>query len=128
MNQRKIQEPVMRRVLEKQGHICLYCLLPFGTVTSRGTHTLVGDPWIAYTTGQTSGEESNTVAACQICNAFKADHAFDSVEAARRYILARRVSRHVVVYWIPSVSVTEHPQAWAREYALYLSETLQDRP
>lgn len=117
---RMIPRGLLDRVVAKQQHLCFYCLLPFGTVTNKGTQNLVGDHWIPYVVGG-NDQEDNVVAACHICNAYKYDHIFDNIEDARRYILKRRNDKRISVWWVPDVAVTEDPMRWARGYAAFLT-------
>lgn len=117
---RKIPQRVMDRVVAKQEHLCLYCLLPFGTATTKGIQTLVGDHWIPYSAVPDSSE-GNAIASCQFCNAYKSDHLFDDIESARRYILSRRSSQRIGILWIPSTALTDDPMCWTRDYADFLS-------
>ena len=116
---------VIERATEKQGHVCLYCQLPFGTVVSTRTgdktQTPVADHYVPVAWYNMRSED-NIVAACQICNTLKADILFESVQEAWRYIAQKRVAKRIHVVFLPTVSLTEDAASWANEYSHWLSE------
>lgn len=118
---RSMSRTILDRLVEMQEHLCFYCLLPFGTVTSKGTQNPVADHFIPWAAGGTS-DINNGVASCMTCNSIKSGHIFTDPESARRYIVQRRLSKRIEVYWVPDVPITQDAEAWAKDYGRYLSE------
>lgn len=124
MVNRSVSQKVLNRLVETQGHICIYCLLPFGTVVDKGAsieiQTPVGDHFEPFV-NNTDSSETNAVASCQLCNSIKNSLHFSEVEECRRFVLARRNEKKYRVEFIPSVPITQDGVAWGREYSAYLS-------
>ena len=124
VGKRSISRVVLAHAVAAQGHVCIYCGLPFGSVvTSRSGTTIlnaVADHFIPWSMGG-SGYADNCVACCQKCNGSKRDLLFDSLEEARRHIHTCN-RKHFSIDFIPSTANTEDPIVWAREYSQYLTE------
>lgn len=100
------------RLVEAQGGLCLYCLLPFGsevrwkhrrrTLRAEIDH-LVPVAW------KDDNRTSNLAAACQVCNSVKADGMYDTIEAARDAI-AQRTTALVVLSADGAVPIRRKPQ------------------
>lgn len=82
-----------RQALAEQGHLCFWCLQPFGQLEWRKRRLVVLRPvWdhlSPYVYSQ-DNHDDNFVASCQVCNGIKHAKMFDSVEACRAYIRVRR--------------------------------------
>lgn len=80
-------------ILQKQEYRCFYCDGQFGSRIWRWTRIvrvkLVWDHVNPYVFSL-DNRDQNFVAACQTCNGIKRDYVFDSYEAAKTFILARR--------------------------------------
>lgn len=83
----------VRRALERQGNVCLYCQIPIGTEILRRSRVIklrrnfdhfVPHAYVA------RNPDSNFVIACHICNLVKRGNMFTTVEEARKYVLTRR--------------------------------------
>lgn len=124
MTNRIITRAILDRAIERQGHLCFYCQLPFGTVarTKRGnvTQNAVGDHWIPWAFSGNSSEP-NAVAACDICNSYKSSDIYESPERATIEIIAARNRSGVRIDWIPETPVTLDGNQWAIEYGQYLT-------
>lgn len=111
------------RQVEAQGHLCAYCLLPFGTITRHRGHNVTqkphGDHFVPHSYGQTT-RLANLVAACQVCNWIKSDRMFEDLNEAQRWILRARESRTYRVVFVPRTPITVDSWAWAAEYARFL--------
>lgn len=124
MDRRRNYTPqAIYRQVEAQGHVCAYCLLPFGTrVRHHGrSHTQLprGDHFVPYAlAGRT--REVNLVAACQACNGIKSDKVFEDINHAQRMILEWREARHYLVEFVPTVPTTLDEWGWAQEFARHL--------
>lgn len=123
MGKRTYTSAAIDRQVERQGHHCPYCTLPFGTVIAyRGetVQTPVGDHFAPYSWhGET--RDDNLIASCQVCNSLKSARLFASVEHARRVLLVERMNRHIDTLFLPTTPITQDAEAWSREYARYLS-------
>lgn len=94
-----MSEPVFQRkgpsvagrksILAKQGNCCLYCERPFGSsVFYKGKPrkvVLVWDHLVPFAYAA-DNKDSNFVAACSLCNGFKSDKVFQTLEEARVYV------------------------------------------
>lgn len=113
---------IYRRV-ERQGHRCVYCLLPYGTVVRRHgkevTQKPRGDHFVPWAWNEVT-DETNLVAACQICNGIKSSNLFETVDECRRFVMGERWRREYRVLFIPTHPLTESPWAWASEYARWM--------
>jgi hypothetical protein len=81
------------RILTEQNARCIYCGLPLlYAIRKKGkiiiTH-LEWDHFIPYAYNY----NSQFVCACNVCNRIKHDKIFDSIEDARKFILARRKAK-----------------------------------
>lgn len=125
MSNRNISRNILERAIERQGHLCFYCQLPFGTIarTKRGnvTQNAVADHWIPWAYDANSSE-TNSVASCQICNAYKSSEIYQFPERATIEIVEARNRARVFVEWIPDTPVSLDGAQWAREYAAFLAE------
>ena len=80
-----------KKQLELQDYRCLYCRQAFGSIVYRATKKnyvrlqVNWDHRIPFAYGQDNGEE-NVVAACHVCNGWKADLIFMSLEQVRTYV------------------------------------------
>jgi len=111
--------------VEVQGHVCLYCGLPFGTIVEyRGetTQTPVGDHFIPWSLSSDTSSD-NLVVCCQVCNTLKSDTVFRSVEEATRNLLVERMKRGVRTLFIPQNALTFDPEGWNREAMGYFSSS-----
>ena len=91
-------------ILTVQGDVCLYCEIPIGTTiwrryrASRRYRSLTvvlrrnWDHFVPYAFLE-QNPNTNWVLACHVCNAIKTSKMFDTVESARRVILAARESK-----------------------------------
>ncbi len=93
------KRPSKRRqseMLELQKNKCLYCLMPFGSVVTRGgLRTILAVRWDHRIPFSISGSCSDFefIAACQICNGLKGTKIFNSLREARDYMEARRIAK-----------------------------------
>lgn len=80
------------KILESQGHRCLYCDRRLGsTAWYKGKEIILRLHWdhvIPYEYGQ-SNELSNFVAACHVCNHWKSDFVFNSLEEIQIHVAER---------------------------------------
>lgn len=121
---RNYSHAILDSLVSRQNHCCAYCLLPFGTIVSKRGNVIIQRPEVDHFIPWAileSTEASNGIAACNICNNYKSDKVFNSIEEARRYILERRVERKVLVDYIPMVPLTEDVGAWGSEFARHIS-------
>jgi 5-methylcytosine-specific restriction endonuclease McrA len=120
MSNRTIWEETLIRVIERQGHQCAYCTLPFGSVIyipKQGEiiTTAVADHWIPWAQGGGSIEQ-NCIAACEPCNRLKNDRIYDDLQSASRDILIRKMKHKHVTMFIPETPSTMDYVAWQSEY------------
>jgi 5-methylcytosine-specific restriction endonuclease McrA len=92
----------VRRALELQGNICLYCQIPIGTEILR-RERLVRlrrhfDHFVPHAYSARNGA-SDFVIACHVCNTIKHSNMFATVEEARAYILPKREARGYEPVW-----------------------------
>lgn len=92
LNARKTQ-------LERQENRCLYCEREFGTYVFRNVRAIrlrtTWDHVVPFAYSQ-NNNDTNFVAACQICNGIKADHVFQDLDAARLYVTDKRRQREYI--------------------------------
>jgi len=83
----------IRRALEAQGNVCLYCQIPIGTEILRRSKIVKlkrnFDHFVPHAFSARN-PSSNFVIACHVCNAVKRMSMFATVEEARAYVLPRR--------------------------------------
>ena len=90
---RRIPSPAAKQAcLIRQDNKCLYCNRTFGSHTTYNKQLVVigveWDHFIPYALLQ-DNTTTNYVAACQICNGFKGDRCFQTVEEAQIYLQAQ---------------------------------------
>ena len=126
MSNRTIYESFLLRAIERQGHQCAYCTLPFGSVVYVPKHhnnltsaevilVAVADHWIPWAIGG-DGREDNCVAACEVCNRLKSDNVYDSLQSASRDILIQKMRRGHKTMFIPQTPSTVSYERWQSEY------------
>lgn len=78
-----------RRILEEQRNCCLYCGRMFGSIVMRKGRVhklkLTWDHLIPWAFNQ-DNSASNFAAACHVCNGWKKDHVFKTLDEARVFI------------------------------------------
>lgn len=99
-----------RSILETQGNRCFYCSQPFGemvwykrrlvTLTAKYDHV---SPF-AY---DQNNDKANMVAACQLCNGWKSDKIFRTIEEVRNYVRQKfykktkgHIQEEVSISWV----------------------------
>lgn len=96
---RRMSEPVQkrkpasaairRRILKQQGDVCLYCSRSFGALVAlNGRERILRLQWdhrlpYAYSF---NNQDDNFAAACHVCNAWKSDLVFQTLEEARIHL------------------------------------------
>jgi hypothetical protein len=125
---RRCPDYIQQPTLQRQGYRCLYCGVPFGSVLRRGARSIITSVvWdhrvpYAYLGRNPVG---NWRAACATCNSIKSDLIFINLVAIRRHIRQKWIEKNIHLIWTPDVSCEEDPQAWATEFARYLTESGQ---
>ena len=88
---RRQQEPSAAQLASAQDGRCCYCDREFGSWVLKGATGELAklraekEHFTPRRLGRSSGDD-NLRAACQICNGFKSDHVFDSIEACRAWL------------------------------------------
>lgn len=100
-------------------------MLNFGSVITRSSHRsvltrLCWDHFIPYSYLCCSPGD-NWVAACQICNGYKTNHMYESVDEAREDIMHRWILDARSVAWEPQISSECDGPKWATSFAAWLS-------
>lgn len=89
-------EAERREILERQGHYCFYCGLPFGALVYREGHGVITkihwDHYVPYSYSL-DNHGCNFVASCQICNLIKSSKVFETPEEARLYVNYQRAKK-----------------------------------
>lgn len=80
--------------------------------------TPTGDHFVPHSR-QGSTSEPNLVASCQVCNSLKSDLVFESLEAARRYLLVERMRKGISTLFLPDVAMTEDASGWVKAYTAF---------
>lgn len=112
-------------ILAYQDYRCLYCLLRFGSVVTGNRRnsmlTVVHwDHFIPYSYLCCSPGD-NWVAACNVCNRYKHDHMYATLDEARTDIMGRWDRDRRECAWEPSVSSEFDAARWAVKFASWLS-------
>lgn len=111
-------------VLERYGHACGYCGVPFGSVIRyRGrvmATTVHWDHAVPYAY-LLANPDINWVASCGQCNHAKSDLLFTDAHDLRSYVHAQLVRRGWEVLWWAPVASTADPHQWAVKFATFLA-------
>lgn len=92
----------LRRALERQGNICLYCQIPIGTEILRGSRIVrlrrnfdhfVPHSYIS------RNPDADFVIACHVCNYVKCNNMFTTIDEARAYVLPKREQLGYELAW-----------------------------
>lgn len=90
---RKIPKKSLKlKILKSQNNQCFWCDKEFGSVYFRYNSIQTTRPNWDHVTPHSflcSNSDDNFVASCSICNAFKNNHVFETIEACRDYIQKR---------------------------------------
>jgi len=100
-SRRRFSKNEKQSILMEQDFRCIYCDMYFGVLYEKKSGRLCKttvhfDHFIPFTHSQ-NNKKDNIVAACNICNAFKGDKMFNSIEEAKIYIL-NRVKQRGILY------------------------------
>ena len=88
MRSEKSKVGLMREVQRRDNFMCRYCGKD-GLASLDNWHDCTIDHVVPRTHGG-SDDETNLVTCCGYCNAIKSERVFESIDAARAYIMERR--------------------------------------
>lgn len=114
----RIPALVKQRILVNQGGLCLYCLNPFGSFYRNGKTDevqilqLTWDHMVPYEYTR-AHKETNLAAACHLCNRFKTNKMFETVDEARVYLKAVWEKRRLEVVSLGAITGRHHPNSCA---------------
>ena len=100
-SKRKHYSPaVVKKIIEKQNNLCLYCGNEFGYLYFRDNKIIKSTIHIDHLSPFSFSLDNgmgNLRASCNLCNLFKTDKIFDSIGEVKEYVIKKREQKGIEV-------------------------------